>query len=176
MLGILLVVCSPYDVGVEARHRALGLGVQYPLDLVLERARIHRLAVSELNALAKREYVLLAVVLGLGDGGGHPRHEPLGALVVGDEGGEDRMHDGPTQDVVSEGRVCMGNILLGGYLDRAARGTTALRVTPTTSGYPGGQRAGTQHHQPSCKAALFPQVLLLTPWLWPKSRSAFRTM
>src|SRR5688500_16962696 len=148
MPGVLLVVCSPHDVGVEARHRALGLGVQYPLDLVLERARVHRLAVGELNALAQREYVLLAVVLGLGDGGGHPRHEPLGALVVGYEGGEDRMHDRVTQDVESEGRVCVGNILLGGYLDRAACGTTAPRITPTTSGYPDGQRAGTQHQQP----------------------------
>ena len=152
MLGVLLVVCGPHDVGVEARHRALGLGVQYSLDLVLERARVHRFAVSELNALAEREYVLLAVVLGLGDGGGHPRHEPLGALVVGDESGEDRMNDGPTQDVVSDGRVCMRDILLGDYLDRAACGTTALRGTPTTSGYPGGQRAGTQHHQQPCKA------------------------
>src|SRR5215203_199457 len=162
MLGILLVVCSPHDVGVGACRRALGLGVQYPLDLVLERARVHRLAVCELNALAEREYVLLAVVVGLGNGGGRPRHEPLGALVVGDEGGEDRMHDGPTQDVVSESRVCMGNILLGDYLDRAACGTTALRVTPTTSGYPDGQRAGTQHHQQPCKA-LFSQDLPLTP-------------
>src|SRR5215217_5322023 len=143
MLGVLLVVCSPHNVGVEARHLALGLGVQYPLDLVLERARVHRLAVSELDALAEREYVLLAVVLGFGDGGGHPRHEPPGALVVGDEGGEDRMHDGLTQGVVSEGRVCMGNILLGGYLDRAACGTIALRAT-TTGGYTNGQRAGTQ--------------------------------
>src|SRR5919107_5527548 len=125
MLGVLLVVCSPHDVGVEARHRAFGLGVQYPLDLVLERARVHRLAVGELNALAECEYVLLAVVLGLRHGGGHPRHEPLGALVVGDEGGEDRMHDGPTQDIVSDGRICMGNILLGGYLDRAACGAIA---------------------------------------------------
>src|SRR5215213_11561749 len=150
MLGILLVVCSTHDVGVEARHRALGLGVQYPLDLVLESACVHGFAVGELNALTQREYVLLAVVLGLGDGGGHPRHEPLGALVVGDEGGEDRMHDRPTQDVVSDGRVCMGNILLGGYLDRAACGTTALRGTPTTSGYADGQHAGTQHHQQPC--------------------------
>src|SRR5215217_4770760 len=175
MLGVLLVVCSPHDVGVEARHRTLGLGVQYPLDLVLERARVHRLAVSELDALSEREYVLLAIVLGLGDGGGHPRHEPLGALVVGDEGSEDRMHDGPTQDVVSDGRVCMWDILLAHYLDRAACGTTALRGTPTTSGYPDGQRAGTQHHQQSCKAP-FIQNLLLTPYLWPKSRTASRTM
>src|SRR5215218_6938616 len=176
MPGVLLVVCSPHDVRVEARCRALGLGVQYPLDLVLERARVHRLAVGESNAFMEREYVLLAVVLGLGDGGGHPRHEPLGTLVVGDEGDEDRMHDGVTIDVVSKGRVCMGNILLGGYLDRAACGTTALRATPTTSDYADGQRAGTQHHQQPCKAARFPQNLLLTPQVWPKSRIAARTM
>jgi hypothetical protein len=56
----------------------------------------------------------------------------------------------------------MGNILLADYLDRAACGTTALRITPTTGGYPDGQRAGTQHHQQPCKAP-FIQNLLLIP-------------
>src|ERR671926_2008393 len=141
MLWVLLVGCSPHDVGVEVRHRAVGLGVQYPLDLVLERARVHRLAVGKLHALVEGEHVLFAAILGLGNGGGRPRYEPLASIVVGDEGGEGCMHDGPTQDVVSDGRVGMGNILLGGHLDRAARGTTALRATPTASGYADGQRA-----------------------------------